>query len=191
MANTTIRSDVGIAPPPEMEPPSLNPAEFPPIRTPPARVNSSESTQIPPAQNLNLQNPSLHQAVPHSTEAHPQAQKSFVEVVNSQSSDSSFPMSIQHSYLAGVPPAKIGVKTESQGRFQQQKGKAAAAPRRNERSQNAEHVIVEIGEPSNSNYENQRKENVADAAGIESNNMFDALTQVESEDERGGNQPTC
>ncbi|KAK4426018.1 hypothetical protein Salat_1370300 [Sesamum alatum] len=190
MANTSVRSDVGLAPLPEMVPPSFNSAEFPPLRTQPARVNSAEPTQPPAEQNLNMQKSSLNQAVPNLTEAHPQAHKSFVDVVNSQSSDSSFPMSIQHSYLAGVPPAKTcytkGNAPKPQ-RFQQQKGKAAVAPRRHERGgQNAENVIFEIEEPSNSKTDNQRRKNVVVAAGIESNNKFAALNQVEGEDERGG-----
>ncbi|KAL0320012.1 UNVERIFIED_CONTAM: hypothetical protein Sradi_5262700 [Sesamum radiatum] len=54
-------------------------------------------------------------AQPNRVKASPQAQKSFVDAVNSQSTTPSFPKVIQHSYLAGAPSAKFVTKTESQG----------------------------------------------------------------------------
>ncbi|KAK4413123.1 hypothetical protein Salat_2959500 [Sesamum alatum] len=94
-----------------MTTPDLNSDEFPPCRTQPGQVDSPGLT----SQNPNLQNKPPIQANSTPTEAPPQAQKSFVNVVNSQASDSSFPTSMLHSYLAGAPPAPMGIRTESQG----------------------------------------------------------------------------
>ncbi|KAL0412318.1 UNVERIFIED_CONTAM: hypothetical protein Slati_3821500, partial [Sesamum latifolium] len=76
---------------------------------------------------------------------------------------------------------------------QQQKGKAPVAPRRKEKAdKNVENVIFEIGESSNTKARNQQGVSNVDAIGIESNNQFQVLNQMENEDdgaESPGPQP--
>ncbi|KAK4423989.1 hypothetical protein Salat_1592300 [Sesamum alatum] len=177
-----------------MTAPDLNLDEFPPICTQPVRVDSPGLT------SQKLQNTPPIQAdpipvAPTSTEAPPQVLKSFVDVVNSQATDSSFPTSLQHSYLAGALPAQMGVKTEECSETVEtpatKRQSSGCAKAEWERGSNAENVIFERGEPSNGITENQRRKNVTVAVGIESINMFDALNQMEGEDARGGaTQPT-
>ncbi|KAL0349462.1 UNVERIFIED_CONTAM: hypothetical protein Sradi_4095400 [Sesamum radiatum] len=113
MENASIGSELGIVQPQEMNPPNLNSDDFPPLCNQPARVNSPQSTRA-----VNLQQPEPQNSPttdPPQTVNLPQAPKSFVDAVNSQSNTSSFPRVRQHSYLAGAPPPTIGVRTESQG----------------------------------------------------------------------------
>ncbi|KAK4413113.1 rRNA methyltransferase 1, mitochondrial [Sesamum alatum] len=137
-----------------------------------SRTTTRESTH--PAPNLlnpHSTNSTMKQVAAPPTVAPPLAPKSFVEVVNSQSTDFSFPKTIHHSYLAGGPTTVLGQKT--------QKGKKVVASGPNEvRKNTTENVRFEIGEPSNPIP--QRKERAA--AGHVNNNPFKVLSQVEEGD---------
>ncbi|KAK4436664.1 hypothetical protein Salat_0000300 [Sesamum alatum] len=109
----SVRSDLGIAPSPEM---GSTADEFPPLHPELGRVNptQTEPTRQHPTQPI-LQESTPVQAAPITAPAPPLAHKSFVEAVSSQQTVSSFPSAIQHSFLAGAPPSKFGIKTESHG----------------------------------------------------------------------------
>ncbi|KAL2242474.1 UNVERIFIED_CONTAM: hypothetical protein Sindi_0365400 [Sesamum indicum] len=115
MENTSIRSDSGIVQPPEMPPPPLNSNEFPPFGSHLDRADVAEPNRPATTHQPNLQvSPPAKAAQPPPVTQN-QAKKSFLDAVNSQSTSASFPKAIQHSYLAGAPPTKLGEKMESQG----------------------------------------------------------------------------
>ncbi|KAL2224097.1 UNVERIFIED_CONTAM: hypothetical protein Sindi_3010100 [Sesamum indicum] len=115
MENTSIRSDSGIVQPPEMPPPPLNSNEFPPFGSHLDRADVAEPNRPATTHQPNLQvSPPAKAAQPPLVTLN-QAKKSFLDAVNSQSTSASFPKAIQHSYLAGAPPTKLGEKMESQG----------------------------------------------------------------------------
>ncbi|KAL2248140.1 UNVERIFIED_CONTAM: putative mitochondrial protein [Sesamum indicum] len=115
MENTSIRSDFGIVQPPDMPPPPLNSNEFPPFCSQLDRADVAEPNRPAAMHQPNLQDLPPAKAAQPPPVTQNQAKKSFMDAVNSQSTSASFPKAIQHSYLAGAPPIKLGEKMESQG----------------------------------------------------------------------------